>query len=66
MPVLVFPMLGDTGWISIKYGAYTTVPWALIVQLSLILYVKTYTNLTPWSESASELTRPSDRRLSAK
>jgi hypothetical protein len=35
-------MLGTIGWISIKYGAYTTVPWALIVQLSLILYVKTH------------------------
>jgi hypothetical protein len=28
--------------------------------------IKTKLNQTPWSESASELYRPSDRRLSAK
>jgi hypothetical protein len=31
-----------------------------------MLYTKKQTKQTPWSESASELYRPSDRRLSAK
>jgi hypothetical protein len=55
-------------WILYRHIIYTMYIYTYNLQLQptiLTLFLITYL-LTPWYESASELYRPSDRRLSAK
>jgi hypothetical protein len=70
VPSIYSPKLRTQSWnLEESKSSHTTKnnkPTSLIFIIAYINIYKQQTKQTPWSESASELYRPSDRRLSAK